>query len=126
MILPFAISALVAAAAGLSLDVPSGQPLQVHEVRVVEPERQILFIGLVAPHLEGDYAIGYERASVDMDHLCEQVGLPLVAKANDIDTDIAEVVLRLMARPISYGETNPDVAQFISAYDVTAGDCQWF
>ncbi|MEM6620366.1 MAG: DUF6497 family protein [Pseudomonadota bacterium] len=110
-------------ASDVRLTVPSNQPLEIHETILVEPERDILYIGLVAPMLGGATPVTFDRAIRDIDSLCETLGLPLAAEAGG---DLRELVIRLMERPIDYGTVDPGAAQFSNAYDISDGACQWY
>ncbi|WGI20620.1 DUF6497 family protein [Amylibacter sp. IMCC11727] len=118
-----AVSALPAHA--YDLTVPSGQIVTLDEQLVVPPDNRILYLGFTAPSIGGDYAVTFDRASQDMDQLCEAVGIPEAGRLIGEGLRIDEVVIRLMERLIPYGEVDPDAAQFLNAYDISGGNCVW-
>ena len=107
------------------VEVPSGQPITLQERLVVPPENRILYLGFLAPALGGDYGVSFERASTDMDVICESVGIREAGRLIGQGVRIDEVVVRLMERAIPYGEVDPDAAQFLNAYDISGGNCVW-
>ena len=123
-------AALVGAVLPLSahaydLTVPSGQIITLDEQLVVPPENKILYLGFTAPSIGGDYAVSFDRAAEDMDLLCEVVGIKEAGKLIGDGVRIDEVVIRLMERLIPYGDVDPDVVQYLNAYDVSGGNCVW-
>ncbi len=107
------------------LAVPSGQIVTLDEQLVVPPDDRILYLGFSAPSIGGDYAVSFERASRDMDLLCETIAIPEAGKLIGQGVLIDEVVVRFMERLIPYGEVDPDVAQYLNAYDISGGTCVW-
>jgi hypothetical protein len=108
------------------IQVPSGQPLTLYEQLVIAPERRILYLGMLAPLLGGDTPIRFDRASLDLDAICGLLGLPLAHQATIGGDAIDEVVVRLMERPIDYGTTDLEAAQYVNAYDISSGTCEWY
>nr|WP_325249257.1 DUF6497 family protein [Amylibacter sp.] len=106
--------------------VPSGQPLSLFEKQVIAPENKILYLGFVAPALAGEYGVTFDRASVDMDTICSELGIGLAGKLIGEGMRIDEIVVRLMERPIAYGEVDETAAQFLNAYDISGGTCEWY
>ncbi|MEM7438360.1 MAG: DUF6497 family protein [Pseudomonadota bacterium] len=101
--------------------VPSGQPLSVHQTLTPSDAEGLLYLSFVAPNLAGG-SMSFEIASMDMDALCEEVGIP---QAKESVSEINEIVIRLFAEPIDYGTSNPDVVQYLAAYDISTGRCAW-
>lgn len=120
-----ALAVLPLSAHAYDLTVPSGQIVTLDEQLVVPPENKILYLGFTAPSIGGDYAVSFDRAAGDMDLLCEVVGIKEAGKLIGQGVRIDEVVIRLMERLIPYGEVDPDVAQYLNAYDVSGGTCLW-
>ena len=114
-----------ASARAEQIAVPSGQPLTLHEQLVIPPENRILYLGFLAPALGGEYGVRFDRASTDMDVICESVGIREAGRLIGEGVRIDEVVVRLMERVIPYGEVDPDAAQFLNAYDISGGTCAW-
>ena len=123
--LSFLLSVLALPAHAYDLAVPSGQIVTLDEQLVVPPENRILYLGFTAPSIGGDYAVTFDRASLDMDQLCEVVGIPEAGRLIGEGMRIDEVVIRLMERLIPYGEVDPDAAQYLNAYDISGGNCVW-
>ncbi|MBR9861859.1 MAG: hypothetical protein GYB24_00260 [Rhodobacteraceae bacterium] len=108
------------------ISVPSGQALSLYEKRVVAPENKILYLGFLAEALGGEYGVTFDRASIDMDTVCEEFGIPLAGELIGDGYRIDEIVVRLMERPIDYGAVDETAAQFLNAYDISGGTCEWF
>ena len=106
--------------------VPSGQSVTLFEEQVIAPENKILYLGFVAPALAGEYVVTFDRASVDMDTICTELGIGLAGKLIGEGLRIDEIVVRLMERPIAYGEVDETAAQFLNAYDISGGTCEWY
>lgn len=129
-LLPFGAVAGVAQVSTLDtaepIAVPSGQALSLFEKQVIPPENKILYLGFVAPALAGEYGVTFDRASVDMDTICSDLGIGLAGKLIGDGLRIDEIVVRLMERPIAYGEVDETAAQFLNAYDISGGTCEWY
>jgi len=114
-----ALGLLVSPAA--ALDVPSGQPIALHEVLTdtVGTESWLRF-RFVAPDLirNGDY----EKTAADMMHLCETTALPYIAQ---YDLQGAVIVISLSDRVTAFGATNPDAVQFFEAFRSENNTCIW-
>lgn len=124
----FACSLLVGGASqaqAYDLAVPSGQTVSLEEKLVLPPDDRILYLGFLAPSIGGDYAVSFDRASEDMDVLCERVGIAEAGKLIGQGVRIDEVVVRLMERMVPYGEVDQEAAQYLNAYDISGGTCVW-
>lgn len=97
--------------------VPSGQKLRLQEVVAPPDHGNLVYIGIVAPRLK---RMKQDQIDGDMDFLCENFGKALAQKAGR-----PEVSIRLSQKPIAYGDTAPNIAQFLNFYDVSAGSCVW-
>lgn len=114
--------AMAAAAplAAQSFDVPSGQPIQLYQELM--PGDGLLYLSFLAPEI-AEREMKFDVAAEDLDVLCQSIGLE---KMKESDREIVEIVIRLFSDPIDYGTSNPDVKQFLNAYDVSNGSCEWY
>jgi hypothetical protein len=113
----------VTAAAG-AVAVPSGQPVTLDEVIWEDGDgAAVLRLRFLAPEIAAEGGtVGFEAAEGDMHHLCETVGLPLVAAEGRA---VAQIVVSLADRPVPFGEADPAVTQFFDAFRPEAGSCVW-
>lgn len=130
-----AVSALTAVGAVLAgpghaaggIEVPSGQPVALLErlVDAPDPAGQTWRYRFLAPQIArgAPQAIDFETAGEDMGALCAQFILPDVRRSGLPAP--ARVVITLMDRPVPFGEPAPDATQFIEAYALSEGACQW-
>jgi|GEM_PF-668216 len=107
--------------------VPSGQNLEVFEeaFQIITPAKRQFYLGILAPEIKRGGTVGVEAAIADIDVLCEAYALQGSQRPADGLGAASEVVIRLMDRPITYGETNSDVRQYMGFYDVSQGQCKW-
>lgn len=107
-----------------SLDVPSGQEIELSEVLIDDtPGETWIRFRFLAPQIgrnAGD--IGYDVSAPDMDHLCEEFALPYLAQ-NDLTA--ARVVISLSDQIIAFGASDPSVTQFFEAYRPENARCIW-
>ncbi|MBV1864104.1 MAG: hypothetical protein KUG74_06665 [Rhodobacteraceae bacterium] len=89
------------------------------EVVTLTNDSNLLFVNVGANNLTRDSA---EEAAVRMDEICTVFGLQEAARRG---SNITEVTIRLSDRPLGYGETDPEVVQFMSFYDISTGECIW-
>ncbi|MCP5074377.1 MAG: hypothetical protein GY947_13960 [Rhodobacteraceae bacterium] len=126
---PFLISLLTLANPALAhTPVPSNQSLDLYASEVVANTEQgaTLYLGFLAPQIAAtENSITYEQVLADIDAICTELALPLAAEKAALDTPIKAVIIRLSDRPINYGETDPEAAQYMGFYDISAGDCAW-
>ena len=81
-----------------------------------------LTLRFVSPQIgaeAGDW--GYEQVAEDIDHLCDQIGLRVVAEAGPVD----QVLITLMDRAVERGVHDPEATMFIGAYLPTESGCVW-
>jgi hypothetical protein len=114
---------LAAAPAWAEPSLPSGLGVTAYDVLV---ERQPggeswLVLRYLVPEIAGG-AIGYGDVAADLDHLCTTDGL---AGAEASGQEIAQIVIVLMDRPVPRGEPAPQATQYIGAYLIDDGECQW-
>jgi len=117
---------LIALAAPVQAEivVPSGRSLEMYSLEVIPQgdTQNLLFIGLLAPQIiTGDI----EAAEADMDAVCTGFGLPEADKQTALGVAINEITIRLASQPLGYGESDPEVVQFMSFYDISQGECAW-
>ncbi|MFK7879777.1 DUF6497 family protein [Roseobacter sp.] len=112
---PFAVRAL---------DVPSGQPIQLHDVLIDEVGSESwLRFRFLAPEIARDRGtISFAQAEPDLEHLCTQVALPYMAEF-DIEAEIVSVVL--LDKPVEFGVSDPEATQFNDVFRVNSGACVW-
>lgn len=124
-IIPIAMGLCCGTAAYADLPVlPSGQEYEVFEEGFLQDEGalRIYYLGVIAPEIALNGAIKFEQANADIDALCETYVLD---RATDIEEPADEVVIRMMEKAVKYGETNPEVRQYMGFYDVSEGRCAW-
>ena len=118
-----AFAVIVATVAGAQ-DVPSGQPITLHEVLLdnVNGEDWLRF-RFIAPRIgRADSDISYADSAPDMAHLCGNVVIPYMAEYNLTGHLI---VVSLADQETEFGATNPDATQFFDAFRVENGACIW-
>lgn len=120
----FCLGAPVQAQEGNLLPVPSGQPVTLSDVLLDNnPGELWLRFRFIAPKI-GDSVgrIGYDVASVDMEHLCRTLAIPYVEHHQ---LDPARVVISLSDRPVEFGDVSPDATQYFEAYRLDQSGCTW-
>ncbi len=107
--------------------VPSGQSLEVFEeaFHTTTPTKRQFYLGVLAPAIQQGGDVGFEAANADIDVLCEEYALKKAQNPNDGLDSANEVVIRLMDSPVQYGDSNPDVRQYMGFYDISKGLCEW-
>ncbi|MCU0912762.1 MAG: DUF6497 family protein [Rhodobacteraceae bacterium] len=111
---------LLAAPAWAAPELPSGLAVEPFD-RAVEVQpggERWLVLRYLAP---GIADLGFEAVAGDLDALCQTEGLPAAAA----DSPIAQVVVVLMDRPVERGVPDPEATQFIGAYLIDTGACEW-
>ncbi|GHD99449.1 hypothetical protein GCM10008024_06870 [Allgaiera indica] len=123
-----AATATQAAPAAALIPLPSGQVVTLFQViwpRADERrgERRLRY-RFVAPRIARDAARRVDARAVedDMLHLCTHVALPALRQDG---RQIDEIVITLMARPVPFGSTDPQVRQFIDTFLPEGDQCQW-
>ena len=118
VLLPFL--GLVAPAAAQTLDVPSGLPLEFHEV-LLEPDTRFARFRFVAEPLG---QAGWEMSDIaaDFEWLCNGVVLPALEQ-NGWEAD--QIVISIADRVVEFGEVAPDAVQYFEGYSVEDGTCEW-
>ena len=105
-------------------DVPSGQPVSLHEVLIddVNDESWLRF-RFIAPHIaRTGRDITYDDAALDIEHLCTAFVVPYMSEY-DLESDM--IVISLADQETEFGENNPDATQFFDAFRVKNQTCIW-
>ncbi len=126
-ILPIALVVFGTSAFADLPPVPSGQSLEVFEeaFHTTTPTRRQFYLGILAPAIKEGGDVGFEAANTDIDVLCEDYALNKAQNPNDGLDAAHEVVIRLMDSPIEYGDSNPDIRQYMGFYNISEGLCEW-
>lgn len=126
--LPCLAGAPAASAEETGIKVPSGQKITPVEILwekhfVGQEEQTWVILRFLAPEIAKDGgSVDFEQAAEDMEHICESIGLPL---AKMFGPGIDQVMVTLMERQVERGERAMGVTQYMSAYEVRQGACQW-
>lgn len=113
-----AAGAALPASAGLQ--VPSGQPVELQEVRADETAGALwLRFRFVAPQIG---RIDRDADAADMEHLCTAVALPYLAETG---IEAERLVISLSERAVPFGEAAPGTIQFFETYSAEDGRCIW-
>ncbi len=107
--------------------VPSGQDIEIYQEGLLEEEgtQKVYYLGVVAPEIANGGRIDFKAANADIDVLCETYALGRALAAENGDEPASELVIKMMDSPLSYGETNQDVRQYMGFYDISKGACEW-
>lgn len=116
------------AAAAEPMAVPSGQIMLPYEFLWEDhldegtKGEAWMILRFLAPEIaKAGGKIKFEDAEKDIEFICNKVGLPLAASTGAVD----QIIVNLMDRPIARGESDSDVTQFMGAYRVVSGRCEW-
>lgn len=103
---------------------PSGTTVDLYEVLIDEVggESWLRFRFLAPQIARAGGTVSYNDLVDDFVYLCERVALPYLA---DYDIDASVIVVSLLDRPVDFGAADPDATQFIDAFRVTSGACEW-
>ncbi len=114
----------LSAEAGVPVDVPSGQPVELHEVLVDdEPGQTWLRFRFVAPQIVQDQtSVWLDNVSDDMDHLCDAIAVPYLTVQ---ELTPFRIVISLSDRPVEFGASDPEATQFFELYSLSDGSCMW-
>ena len=118
------LAAFLLATPALAVDVPSGQPLELHEVLIDDLGDEIwLRFRFVAPQIARDGgSVTYAVAEPDFMHLCETLALPYIAEYA-LTGDV--IVISLADRRVEFGQPDPDATQFFEAFRPVDNTCIW-
>ena len=110
------------AAQAETLDLPSGHAAVLHDTYWEEDVGSLRLRFIV--EAVTDPAYGGDDAAVfaDMEWLCTRTGLAMI----EADGHPWEgVTVTMMAEPVEFGRSAPDVVQFFEAFAVLDGACSW-
>ena len=118
------MGASVQAQEGNLLPVPSGQPVTLNDVLLDNnPGELWLRFRFIAPKIGDSIGrIGYDVATVDMEHLCQTLAIPYVEHHK---LTPARVVISLSDRPVEFGDASTDATQYFEAYRLEHSACIW-
>jgi len=129
-VLPLIAAAFLAApvAANGLMQVPSGQVIVPYEFlwedhmdEGVKGEAWLILRFLTPEIARANGRIKFEAAEKDIEVLCTKVGLPLVAQTGAVN----QIIVNLMDKPLARGDSDPEVTQFLGAFRVETGTCEW-
>lgn len=118
------LAAFLLATPALAVDVPSGQPVELHEVLVDDLGDEIwLRFRFLAPQIARDGgSVSYAAAEPDFMHLCETLALPYIAEFA-LTGDV--IVISMADRKVEFGQPDPDATQFFEAFRPVDNTCIW-
>jgi hypothetical protein len=113
--------AQVLAGDGVPVDVPSGQMVTLQEViwNALGVQGLTLRFRFVAPDLA---TLDVGAAQADMQALCDGYA---AARITDFGPAPQQIIISLAEKPLTFGETVPDVVQYFEAYRIADGACIW-
>ncbi|MDF0600584.1 DUF6497 family protein [Psychromarinibacter sp. C21-152] len=116
---------LAGPAAAETVDVPSGQPVELAEVirEAHGPKGVTLRFRFVAPRIAGgEDKLPFAEVAADMDFLCSGYALShLPAPGPRPD----RIIISLAAAPVEFGDIRPEITQFFEAYEIDGDACIW-
>lgn len=120
----FCAAFILLATPAFALDVPSGQPVDLHEVLIDEVGTQTyLRFRFIAPDIAtNDAALDVEATTLDMQHLCEDFALPYMV---DYDLKGDSIVISLANQATEFGVPDPDTTQYFEAFTPVDNFCIW-
>jgi hypothetical protein len=123
-VIRLAVALILAASPALAIDVPSGQPMELHEVLVDDMGAETwLRFRFIAPQIaRNGGSVDYVKAEPDMAHLCENLALPYIT---EYALEGQMIVISLADRETEFGEADPDATQFFEAYRPVDNSCIW-
>ena len=105
-----------------TVDVPSGQPLTLYDVRL-EGEGAIARFLFLAPQIgEGEDRFAYDEVLGDFTHICERIALPALAEQG---WSPEQVVIAMADREVEFGVVTPEATQFFESFAIADGACEW-
>lgn len=105
-------------------EVPSGQPVTLHEVLVDETaDMNRLRFRFIAPQIARDGgAQTYESSADDMLYLCSTLAIPYIAEYA-LTGEV--IVISLADRETEFGVADPDATQFFEQFRADGDTCIW-
>lgn len=115
---------VLATTPAVAADVPSGQPVSLHEVLVdAQDDGTYLRFRFLAPLIaEGPEKVSFATAGNDMMYLCETLALPYMTQYA-LEGD--RVVISFMDRITEFGVPDPDAVQYFEAFRPENEICIW-
>ncbi len=82
-----------------------------------------LILRFLAPEIARDGGrVNYEMAAEDLDFLCRTIGIPLVDLTGG---GVDQIIVTLSDKPVARGVRDPDATQYMNAYRLVQGQCEW-
>ena len=109
-------------AAAEPVAVPSGQPVELIEMRWDAPVEGALWLRLrfLAPQIGTEFS--FAQVESDFAHLCRTVGLPLIDREGRA---VELIIVSLSDRPLPFGQTDPKAVQFFESFRPRDETCLW-
>jgi hypothetical protein len=111
------------------LVVPSGQlvlPFEIlwedHLAEGAKGETWLILRFLTPDIAKAAKNLSFSEVAPDIDFLCDNVGLPLVEMTGG---GVDQIIVSLMNQAIPRGKRDENVTQFMNAYRVDQGICEW-
>ncbi|MCH2095041.1 MAG: DUF6497 family protein [Rhodobacteraceae bacterium] len=105
-----------------ALEVPSGQPVEFHEMIWNQPGSGLTYrFRFIAPEL-GQTGRGFDDVAADFEYLCNVYALPRLSSIGPKPTDI---IISMASEPTDFGQPSPEVTQFFEAFSLKDGLCIW-
>ncbi len=106
------------------IPVPSGQPVSLQDVvwNVVGVQGFTLRFRFVAPEIRVGGTVDFDTAVADMQALCENFARERAAGFGGLP---AQIIISMAEKPVTFGETLPDVVQFFEAFRIEGDTCIW-
>ncbi|MCT4371201.1 acetolactate synthase [Yangia mangrovi] len=101
--------------------VPSGMPVTFYDA-LWDDSAAVERFRFLAPEIGGFAPRGFDEVSADMQHLCDSFAL---SRLGEVEVIPSLIVISLMAEPVAYGESRPEIRQYFEAYSPRNGACVW-
>jgi Family of unknown function (DUF6497) len=102
--------------------VPSGQPVVLQDVvwsiAPFQPVR--LRFRFVAPEIRVGGSVDFAAAAADMMALCMGFARDTMAAEGPV---VQDIIISMAEKPVTFGETLPDVVQFFEAFKIKGDTC---
>ncbi len=110
------------AATAQEISLPSGLTVTLHDV-IMDAAPEVARFRFLAPAIDpAGEALSYDAVADDFQLLCDSYALPALTEAGQ---EVAEIIITLMDRPVTFGEISPDATQYFEPFRITAGTCIW-
>lgn len=107
------------------VEVPSGQPVEFHDVvRDARGSRGLTWrFRFIAPEIDRvTGSVSSDIAAEDMEYLCQNFA---VDRLPNLGPRPSQVVISMSSKPIKFGSSDPQITQFFEAYAIEDNDCIW-